>query len=86
MKWIDWANLDVGDILTHKQSGDGYVVTQSFDGHRMVMVRTIVASNPREWDRYIKDSGPNEQPSDSESCQPCPSWQPIDSAPKDGQA
>lgn len=42
-------SLKPGDIVRHRTSGDGYIVTANNGNGTAVAVRTITLSNPSEW-------------------------------------
>jgi hypothetical protein len=49
-------NLQSGDMVKSKASGDAYVISQSLGAQGHIGVRTTWVSNPQEWDLKI-DSG-----------------------------
>lgn len=58
MQREDWLNLNSGDILAHRDSGETYIVSDAdvnSDGDATVVLsRVIVARNPQEWNRVRK--------------------------------
>ena len=53
MKQKEFDTLAIGDIVRHKHSASSVVITQSF-GDTKVAVRTLLVSNPDEWDLMSK--------------------------------
>ena len=51
----EWQQLTRGDILTHKGTGEAWVVDANWGDGRIGLVRTLLASNPPEWYRYQKN-------------------------------
>ncbi len=58
MQREDWLNLNSGDILANRDSGETYIVSDAdvnSDGDAtIVLSRVIVARNPQEWNRVRK--------------------------------
>jgi hypothetical protein len=50
---ITFEKLDIGDIIRHKNSSDGYVVTGHY-GETKIVTRTLTVTNPDEWDLIRK--------------------------------
>jgi hypothetical protein len=46
----EFEKLDIGDIVTHVD-GDGWVVVAK-GGNLPILSRTMLAMNPREWEKY----------------------------------
>lgn len=56
MFWRDLKNvgdLKRGDVITHKHSGNAYVVTSTEPG-KATAVKTIDVRNAREWQVYLE--------------------------------
>ena len=56
----NFSNIKKGDVLTHKETGESYVVTAKYNnGDTATLVRTIRACSPEEWQLYrrVKSNG-----------------------------
>ena len=49
--------LKLGDVVRHKSSSDGYIVTANY-GTRVMLVRTADMTNPEEWSTVLVVSHP----------------------------
>lgn len=57
MTFDEWNDLNSGDVLQHRDSGETYIVSdadEDNDGPVIVLSRVIVARNPQEWTRMRK--------------------------------
>ena len=54
MKDDEFEALERGDIIRNKQSYNSYVVCSNLGKHNIVGVRTILATNPPEWEKVLK--------------------------------
>jgi len=45
----EWYRLELGDVVRNTLSGFSYLVANA-KGNKVLLVRTIEASNPVEWD------------------------------------
>lgn len=54
MKSEEFRDLEAGDIVQHKASGTGYVVTANYRQCGVLMVKTLLANNPDEWEKISK--------------------------------
>lgn len=48
-----FEKLDEGDIITHFNNGERYMVTANYGG-RVTAVATADATNPDEWELVVK--------------------------------
>ena len=52
----EWQDLQMGDVITNQGTANGYVVV-GFNYNcglpDPIISRTIIASNPSEWDKFI---------------------------------
>ena len=52
----EFQDIKVGDIVTNKLTGTGYLITEKlynyhiYDGYSYVAIRTIQVTNNTEWD------------------------------------
>lgn len=53
--------LGIGDIIRHHDSGRAYIVTEKPKETTAVVIRTLIATNPIEWDIVSKHSIPSEK-------------------------
>ena len=49
MTEAEFKKLKEGDVISSR-TGYGYIVTQRISGTELVAVRTLVISNPSEWE------------------------------------
>lgn len=55
MKETEWTDLNVGDVLQHRDGHTYVVVDVGLQGDGInVVTRTIPAQNPQEWERVRK--------------------------------
>ena len=58
MQREDWMDLNSGDILSNRDSGETYIVSDAdvdSEGNTVIVLsRVIVARNPQEWNRVRK--------------------------------
>jgi hypothetical protein len=50
-----FKNLKEGDIIQNRASGNGYVITAKIGYAEYIAVKTIVISNPGEWNLKEKE-------------------------------
>lgn len=59
-KFVEFENimqLKTGDIIRHKSSSEGYIVTAQYGG-RATAVRTVDVTHPNEWLVMRADNSP----------------------------
>jgi hypothetical protein len=50
MNQTEWDNLSEGDLIRHKMASEAYTVMGNYKRGGVVLSRSTLASNPREWD------------------------------------
>lgn len=56
MEWITIQNLsdlDVGDVIMSKATGERYVVTSNYGTH-VTAVKSVDVTNPPEWMKLVR--------------------------------
>ena len=56
----EFRELKEGDVVRHKMSSQGFIVTGNY-GDRKIITRTQFISNPPEWD-LVAESGRLDKP------------------------
>lgn len=50
MRREEWEKLSEGDIIRHKESSSGFTVGANYQRFGVLLVRTLLAHAPDEWD------------------------------------